>query len=374
MATVTKNRNRIEILVAGKNAPYVFDINTGIMYGLRGKPIKSVTREVMNGICHEYSQKTELERAIYALTDWGKCSNICRLPQYTDILRLADSLDNLEITLNCSNWYYAKYAKALVDDKKLLREYIKYAQKCKANAVHYSFENFKKELEITEFNKKFEIDITDTKYDRIRGTLVNIAKWATPRQLKCYLVNFVYNDFYLVETDRYSNHNAGLYSESNFKQYCEYCDYLDEKVTTKENFLSDYARVYKAYMRQKEEIDTKRFRRAMDIHRAEMEFEYGDFAIVVPTCPQEIKDEGKNMHHCVASYAYECMNTDNPNRSHIVFVRHKDTPEKCYITCEIRNGVIGQYYLSHDRRVTEPTDLAFKSAYQNHLSTMWTHE
>lgn len=364
--TVTKEKNIISILVEGKTAPYKFDINTGIMYGLRGKAIKNVTAEVYRGLV-PFCNKTEVAEVIADITD-GQASKMGALAQYADILRIADSFDNLGISLG-NSWRITRHYNDLAKNKSLCKDYIKYAIEQKEKHNSYSFETFLEKRKIAAARKKFDFDIDAPKYDVVRSYLLDIAYWATPRQIKSYCVNFIYNDAFLA-FNRYALNQFFCA----FKKYCEYCGYINEKVTTKDNFLSEFGRVNKAYLRQKEEIDAARFKKAMGIHRAEMEFEYGDFKVVIPTTPQEIKDEGLNMHHCVASYAYTCMKTDNPSRAHIVFVRHKDTPEKCYITCEIVNGKIKQYFLSHDRHITSEEDKQFKSQYQAHLNRTWVKE
>jgi len=369
--TVTKNKNRIEILVNGKTKPYVFDINTGIFYGLRGNPVKTVTKEVLGSIC--YPRNTNLASIIYRLT-YGSCSDILKLTENSKFLQLADSLDNLGIIVILGDYYYLPdYYNELINNKQFLKDFISYAQKCKKENQEYDIIRYKFYKEKQDFYNKYNFDLSTIKDEGIKSRIIDISKWATPRQMNCYLINFIFNDYYQVYRNGWYPSNSLLNSDV-FKEYCDICEYLDEKVTLKDNILSHYGKVHKEYMRQKEEIDAKRFADAIAIHKNEMEFEYGDFKIVVPTTPQDIKDEGRNMHHCVASYAYYCMETGNPNRSYIVFVRRKNNPEKCYITCEIRNGVINQYFLSRDRRVTDEVDLEFKRMYQKHLSENWKYE
>lgn len=374
--TVTREKNIISVLIEGKKAPYKFDINTGIVYGLRGKAVKIIPKEAFYGICpvNNYN-RSELEKVIYYGTHYGYATYLNELQRYTNALRLADSFDNLGISVYPNDYYGSNILTAyenLAKDKKLVREFIKYANEHIAKEENYSYRDFIEIVRETKAQNYYDFDITDRKYKNIYWTLVKLTEWATPREIKCFLVNYVYNNLYLVNSNKDEYISFGF--ENMFKVYCKYCKYLNEKVTVKENFFSEFARINKAYLAQKQQIDKERFNKAVDIHRAEMEFEYGDFKVVIPTCPQDIKDEGRNMHHCVASYAFCCMDTDNPNRSYIVFVRHKDTPDKCYITCEIQNGNIGQYFLSHDRYISTNEDKEFKRKYQEHLNKTWIKE
>ena len=367
--TVTRDKNIISVLVEGKNSPYTFDINTGVVNGLRGKPIKTVTKEVFRGICpfdYNHSRNTNLTEVIYYATSWGSYSHIGELSYYADELKLADSLDNLDIKI-INN--VSAVIKEFIRNKKLCKAYIKYAQECKKKNVEYNFNSFKQMQDDIVLRSKFSFDITAPEFEGIRNQLVNLTEWATDREIKSFVVNFIDTKWYTI-----NDTSARSLMWSQFKKYCECCREIEEKVSVKPNFITEYPRVYKAYMAQKEEIDRRKFKRAMDIHRAEMEFEYGNFKVVVPTTPQEIKDEGKNMHHCVASYAYSVMETNYTDRSHIVFVRYKNTPDKCYITCEIRNGTICQYYLSHDRYISTDEDREFKKKYQEHLNKTWKRE
>ena len=285
------------------------------------------------------------------------------------MLQLADSFDNLGISIG--NYLTNCYCD-LVKDKKMQKEYIKYATDRKNQNAPYGFREFLKMGEYKQLSERCGFDISTPQYDDIRDTVLEISKWATDRELKCFTVNFVENGYFASKDGL--DYNVPRIWQDMFKPYCEYCKFLNCKVTTKDNFLTEYARVYRAYARQKEQIDQERFTQSVNLHRAEMEFEYGDFKVVIPDSPQDIKDEGMNMHHCVAQYAKCCLEIDNPNRSYIVFVRHKDTPDKCYITCQIRNGNIGQYYLAYDRNISSAEDIAFYRAYQEHLRNHWTKE
>ena len=74
------------------------------------------------------------------------------------------------------------------------------------------------------------------------------------------------------------------------------------------------------------------------------------------------------MHHCVGGYVQQVVNND----CYIIFVRHKDTPDKCYITAEIyTNGNMGQYFLAYDRRITKDEDKEFYTALRNHIKANW---
>ena len=60
-------------------------------------------------------------------------------------------------------------------------------------------------------------------------------------------------------------------------------------------------------------------------------FEFGDLTIVVPKSASEIIDEGRILQHCVGGYASRHIQ----GQTTILFLRHKNEPEKPYYTIEI---------------------------------------
>lgn len=354
--TISKDKNFILMQREGATKPYKLDINTGIVYGLRGNAIQKIPRECIRAMVNsETNIGYTLQRLVenkYILTSKIAVKH----------LKIADSLDNLGINLSGSSYIYEKLA-----DKQTFKEFVTYAKDRMSQNLDYSFgkfEDYKKGLKL---NKLFDMEIAPDDLQYIIRYASDLMDWATPRHYKCFKVNFIdtrylFNDFVTYGFSR------------KFREYCEWCDFLNEKVTTKPNFFAEYDRIKKAYDRQKEAIDNKLFEQAMNMHKAEMEFEYGNYKVVIPTCPQDIKDEGVNMHHCVGGYAKSCIYMKDPRRSYIVFIRHKDTLNKCYITCEIKNGCICQYFLSHDRYISTDEDKEFKAKYQEHLDNVWVKE
>lgn len=69
-----------------------------------------------------------------------------------------------------------------------------------------------------------------------------------------------------------------------------------------------------------------------------LEYEYGDFCIVIPKTADEIISEGNNLHHCVSSYIGKVAN----GRSIIAFLRHRDNKEHSLGTIEIKDNSIVQ--------------------------------
>ena len=70
------------------------------------------------------------------------------------------------------------------------------------------------------------------------------------------------------------------------------------------------------------------------------------YTIIAPNVPDDVKKEGSNLHHCVASYiSYIADGT-----SKILFMRNKKTPDLSLITLEVRGERLVQYKGSCNRR------------------------
>jgi hypothetical protein len=155
---------------------------------------------------------------------------------------------------------------------------------------------------------------------------------------------------------------------SKLNQYFEMCSLMEKTPEKSNNFMREYCETKEIYELRKAEYDNKRLVENYTKHSKAWEFEYGEYIIVVPSCARDIVDEGENMHHCVGGY----VNRVVENNTYIVFVRRKDNPDKCYITCQVHtDGRIGQYFLAYDRYISEQADKDFYYAFSDHLAKTW---
>lgn len=78
-------------------------------------------------------------------------------------------------------------------------------------------------------------------------------------------------------------------------------------------------------------------------------FARGEYKIITPTKPDDLIEEGKKLHHCVATYIdrFAAGNTD------IVFIRAKSNPKEPLGTMEIQNGRIIQARGIHNHDLPE---------------------
>ena len=360
-----KEKNLIIVDNPNGQGEYKLNINTGIVYGLRGKPIRSISIQLMECFC-DTVKNTELSLAIKSCLNIGG-GIYYNLQRYSKSLQIADSLDNLSIITNCYRLDYSWIILKLSNKMNFVKEYSNYVKIQKNNNVEYDLNKFIFWYDLQKIAKKFNITLNSNIC--LLSYNVDYLLGLNKRLIQSFKINFIDNGMF----NNTNNQVINMIIEQ-FQDYCEWCNCLNEKVTTKSNFWTEYGRIKKAYDAQQQKIDEEQFTKAINMHKSEMEFEFGDYQVVIPKNPDDIKKEGLLMHHCVASYAKECFDFDNPSRSYIVFIRNKNDLDKCYITCEINNGVINQYYLAYDNTITKEEDKIFKQKYQEHLNKHWIKE
>lgn len=81
----------------------------------------------------------------------------------------------------------------------------------------------------------------------------------------------------------------------------------------------------------------------------EVKYSFEKLMVTVPKTPEEVVQEGKELHHCVSSY----VGTIAEGKSIVCFIRFKEDPDTPYFTAEVVDGVITQ--VEGDCRVL-PTD------------------
>ena len=90
-----------------------------------------------------------------------------------------------------------------------------------------------------------------------------------------------------------------------------------------------------------------RFKEADEVYHCES----GAFIIRPAKSASEIVDEGRYLHHCVGGDTY--LSKHNDKESIICFLRAKDKPEEPYVTVELKDGKIEQWYGYLDEKPDE---------------------
>lgn len=118
------------------------------------------------------------------------------------------------------------------------------------------------------------------------------------------------------------------YADMMTQLYDNYDKYPENLTAAHKKACEEYNRVTRKYDEAKY---TKR-------NVLEYECEIDGFKFIYPRSTEEIKDEAKQQHNCVATYINRVLNED----CHIMFMRPIEDTTHSYITLEIRNNKIVQ--------------------------------
>lgn len=348
MSTYRKERNIIIISLDNTSGDYRLDINTGVLYGIKGNPVKVCPRksEVRELFPYYRSDRgNNLEYLLHRMI--SNCTKTAEYVRYVPSLLAADKIDALGISML-----------GLCDE-----QYQYVGNNIKA-LVAYMREN--EEFRFSYFKAWCE-------FEKVRNILGAAANLLTPDMymaIKSDLNDITLEEigvcvYYLVRGKYWEYHRGDVRTLTRYIEMCRLMGHTPQKAN---NFMREYCETLKTYELRKTEFDNKRMAMNYAKYARAWEFEYGNYVVSIPTCGQDIVTEGERMHHCVGSY----VNNVVENKTYICFVRHKDTPDTPYITCQVHtNGEIGQYFLAYDRYISSDEDRAFKEAFAKHLREVW---
>jgi hypothetical protein len=348
MSNYRKEKNLIIINLDGVNGDYRLDINSGVLYGVKGTPIKVCPKKgEVTELFKTYGEgRTNLSYMLHYML--RNARHTSEYTQYIKAMSGADKLDALGMDCQC---FYTEQYEYVADN---IKSFVAWSKSHETD--NFSFGNFERWCEFEKVKSSLGSlanQLTPDIYYNIKRELGNLS---TERLGVCV--------YYLVRGKmwEYEGHTRNL------ARYFTYCRAMGVEPQKVNNFMREYCETKATYERKKAEYDDKRLRANYEKHKTAFEFAYGDYVVVLPQSGQDIVAEGQNMHHCVGSY----VNRVVENSCYIVFIRHKDTPDKCYLTCQVyTNGEIGQYYLAYDRRISTAEDRAFKEAFATHLANHW---
>ena len=361
MSNYTKERNIITISIDGAKGNYKFDISNGQFLGLSGKPVKTVTHKTaVADLFYPWRESNRPSQLCYTLYHmFGRSNRTDYFPTILTAITTAERLDNMKLSNNQLSNANLDY---IANNFKEFTAYLKTRTDEAKESGEYDFYSFQEYAKIEAAKKRWgEATIKDfpeeifsklLSYDEVYG-------YTAEEMSVCA--------YYLVRGKLYE-YNEG--SIGNIRKYINTCRILEKKPQKVNNYMREYVETMREYELRKIEFDNKKIAENYAQHAKAWEFEYGDFKVFVPTCGQDLIDEGRNMHHCVGGYVDHIIN----GTDYIVFIRRKDTPNQCYLTCEVRpNGDIRQYYLAYDRNIRNTEDIEFKDAFQNHLKANWNN-
>lgn len=346
-----KKEKNIITFTTGEGKNYVFDINSLICYGLSGKPLKRIPKDL------QYCRSDSI--IISMVTEMFRSEKPILFQRYAPTIQFADKLSSMGYDKKQLSTYTVnslanvigktKYEKVITE--KMLLNYIK-----KTEPDEISYDNFINAIRDEYFAKAITVELNEKelnlikqlmKYEYTVKEIKLIANWFSKGMA-------IFYDYSVYELDRVLKR---FFSRAKDIEY----------TPTKDDFFRQAVTVYKNYEMRKEEIDNKKL--AENQTSKNLNFENDELIVIVPTTSKEFEFEGNSQSNCVfTSYLREVIN----GYTNVVFIRKKSDVENSYITCEVRNGRISQYLTKFNRSVCDDFALTFKRQYQNYLNEVFT--
>ena len=352
MATITKERNLIKIQYEEKNAPYIFDISTGIMLGLSGQPLKNNPSGMATVISNHYKESNVLHYMYYAHDRYG-CKYV-DMSRRVKALAFWDKLDS--IGYSEINWYIFGNNDIVNFVDKNFKKFAKAFRENPALTISAFKEQYEARLWANEMGIKVDEHFTD-------NMLAVLYSWAfnTPKKNACAI--------YYMKKGLIEAISSGT-ARTLLSNYFQYCDGLEWEYD-KGDFIRVYAEAKRTYEARKEEIDKKALERNQLRNKKALEFSFGGLSVVIPTTREEFHHEAEYQSNCVERmYLPKVLR----NETNVVFIRKDTNPSAPYITCEVYKGQIWQYLTRFNNYPTEEIAEEFKNAYARHLEELWVAE
>lgn len=355
MARIEKDKNLFKVYVDGKENPYVLNIQTGVLVGLKGTPLKRTPAGMPTALSSNCNS-SNLSRLIYIIherygvgyADFDKNNG-----KWLSYLAFWDKVDSICNGAICSStWEMTN------------KQYIEFADNHFKEYAKYVKDKGKVGLEV--FYRDFAFDIwcktNGVQVDEYisRDTLKTImdANFNSPKKVK-YSV-------YMAKRGLFEF----IYSSDairKLRDYFNYCEWLGIDYE-KGDFIKNYLSVKKRYEFRKIEIDNEQLAKNQLKYEKALTFSYGNLETIIPTTCQQFHEEAEMQSNCVERMYLERVVEGTTN---IVFIRKKDDMEHSYITCEVKKGDIWQYLTRFNNTPREEEAQAFYEAFEAHLKEYW---
>lgn len=240
----------------------------------------------------------------------------------TFVLRdLAQEQTNQNAFRNCINLQY---------DKNFIRSFIM-SDLCSTYYRNYKLEYLLPDI-IKEYNLEVKRTVSYVYY-------LNTSEGMSMRDIRDYWLDYL-------------KMSKLVYNKGKYEKYPKY-------LRSKHDILQIHYNLYK------EEFSENLFTQAYKNYDYEYSNTTDKYAIIQPKNTQQIKDEGRDLSHCVKSYIKDVID----GRTLIYFMRLKSELDTSLITLEIREGVIKQIRGDFNRNPTlEEFNFIKKFAKQKQLT------
>ena len=364
MREIEKNKNFLEFHM-DKSAPYKFDVNTGVWYGLKGKPIENAPSGARAMIIEAVRNNTTNNVLIFMDYRNNRNESITTISkEYRRYFPILDKMTSLGYVVDTRDLYDLSNLVFVEKHIKEFAEYLKNDEIERKNLTNFIREGSKmlwlKENNIViKNNPQITEEMIDFVYDRWRSRSSEFSS-----VIFYYLThNGLWNFF---------NMAGNLYILNRyFDDFFSMLNYLGE-APKKENFFQEYIKVKREYEALKNKKDNEIFIQNLMKQEKAFTFEYGEYQVVIPQTKEDIVAEAKVQLNCVAGY----VNMIIENRTYVVFVRNKNDLSKSLVTAEVStNGRVVQFLLKQNRHIEGNADLVeFLENWKVHLQDNWNRE
>lgn len=346
---IEKEKNVIIMTPTGKEKSYRLDVNTGVLYGLRGSAIVTAPPILSDGMKIAYSHRYHSEDKTAMLLSnfydilYHSSLTFNELAQ-TGVLLILDKI------INAVGVFYLDYStiEQLQYIDKYFTAYVKYMKdetifpEMTSPYKTSRFMQWHKEVLIAE---KFKLNECSEYTRQVIERLLNNRTTFSDEEIglcvgicEHQLTTFFDNDTYRI-------------SEwlVNYKEMCN-----DLQIPMKKgNFMIEYNAVKREHNLKKADIDKAKLQARYAEHAKAWEFEDNEYMVVIPTCADDFITEGRLQHNCVGGYVGSVMN--EMGGCHVIFLRKKDNPEIPVLTVEIdsyngKQPSIRQFLLAYNQR------------------------
>ena len=347
MGRIEKDKNLYKFYVDGKDKPYVLDVNTGSITGLRGTSVNTIpplVKKTLNELWYRQGfTVTSVLQLMY---------NNYRPQDNTELYAFADKLDAIGYTATIYELIDIYAHSADIQFKDLA----KWLKENEHGSVSEYFSVRTKDIWCAKMSLRADEHLTQSMIDWLYDWM-NDNRYSK-EDIQCFA--------YFLSRGAWDFFSSRNYMRSYLHELWNWCNMMD-KPMEKSDFYRQYINTKRTYEQRKNELLDVGIRKNQ-LARKALAFEDDTFEVVIPTTNAELVTEGENQHNCVGGYGQRVAE----GNQYVVFIRRKSDPTKAYITCDIyTDGTICQYLTKYNYGVHDADAVAFKTAYQNHLSTHW---
>lgn len=365
MSSMRKEKNYL-FFTNTKGNEYKFDINKGIFYSLKDKPLINPPTEFKTYLRSRQNRRNSFViEYLYNYFCWHNY-NLLNLTSKAEMLMLCDKIDS--ISQGKINSYNLSFHKT---DFELINKHFKKFAKYIEETENPSISGFRYMLQSEELASTLNIKIDGHFYtEAIIHKLSNILHELSSRSYRPTTEEIKLMAYWLADGMYITFENIiSVWSYSQiFKDFFKWSKCI-EYTPNKQNFVKQYAMVKQTYTIHKTEYDSKNLTLHLAEHKHIWEFETDELFIKLPQSAEDFKKEADYQNNCVyRSYLETAVQGD----TNIIFIRKKSKPEVPYITCEVGNdGHIWQYLTKHNQTPTDTEAINFYKAFQEFVAENW---